>query len=568
MNIDNLCMGCMNELNGETQCKKCGHYADAPQIAPYLPLKTVLGNRYIIGKMLNANSEGASYMAYDTEQKAPVIVREYLPEKFIERSFNSNEVKVIDGFEDSYYTYLKKFLDMWRKLARMRGLSALIPVIDIIEENNTAYAVREYFESISLREFLLKSPTGYLNWDKAKILFMPVLSTLSTLHSLGIAHYGINPDNLLIGRDGKLRLSGFCIAETRLEGTDFTPEIFEGYSAIEQYSCEYVEGNWTDVYSFCAVVYRALVGTAPQDALSRVTNDRLIIPARYAEIIPVYVINALINGLQVDPQERTKDIEALREELSATPSNVVSSFSGLNVQNEDPKPTASTPQSEAQEEKEESNGKLVLITFLIILGVGLIAFAGWLFYDKVILESVDGVTGMDAIVSFIKGEEETTEEPTATVETFVVENFEGFSYDAVTMNPIQNERFVIMPAKFAYSSTVPEGRIISQSITAGTEVPMGTKITFVVSQGPEIINIPRVVGYSKELAVDELKDAGFEVKIVEIDNYGGNEEGVVESISPGEGERREKGTTVTINVWGPSLEVETTTEPKNPYLPF
>lgn len=568
MNIDNLCMGCMNELNGETQCKKCGHYADAPQIAPYLPLKTVLGNRYIIGKMLNANSEGASYMAYDTEQKAPVIVREYLPEKFIERSFNSNEVKVIDGFEDSYYTYLKKFLDMWRKLARMRGLSALIPVIDIIEENNTAYAVREYFESISLREFLLKSPTGYLNWDKAKILFMPVLSTLSTLHSLGIAHYGINPDNLLIGRDGKLRLSGFCIAETRLEGTDFTPEIFEGYSAIEQYSCEYVEGNWTDVYSFCAVVYRALVGTAPQDALSRVTNDRLIIPARYAEIIPVYVINALINGLQVDPQERTKDIEALREELSATPSNVVSSFSGLNVQNEDPKPTASTPQSEAQEEKEESNGKLVLITFLIILGVGLIAFAGWLFYDKVILESVDGVTGMDAIVSFIKGEEETTEEPTATVETFVVEKFEGFSYDAVTMNPIQNERFVIMPAKFAYSSTVPEGRIISQSITAGTEVPMGTKITFVVSQGPEIINIPRVVGYSKELAVDELKDAGFEVKIVEIDNYGGNEEGVVESISPGEGERREKGTTVTINVWGPSLEVETTTEPKNPYLPF
>ncbi len=568
MNIDNLCMGCMSELNGESQCKKCGYFTDTPQIAPYLPLKTVLGNRYIIGKMLHANSEGASYMAYDTEQKQPVIVREYLPEKFIERSFNSNEVKVIEGFEESYYTYLKKFLDMWRTLARMRGLSALIPVIDIIEENNTAYAVREYFESISLREFLLKSPTGYLNWDKAKILFMPVLSTLSTLHGLGIAHYGINPDNLLIGRDGKLRLSGFCIAEARLEGTDFTPEIFEGYSAIEQYSCGYVEGNWTDVYSFCAVVYRALVGSAPQDALSRVANDQLIIPARYAEIIPVYVINALINGLQVDPQERTKDIESLREELSATPSNVVSSFSGLNVQNEEPRSPEPTPQPEKQDEKEESNGKIILITFLIILGVGLIAFAGWLFYDKVILESVDGATGMEAIVSFIKGEEVTEEETTEPVEMFVVDDFSGFSYDAVTMNPIQNERFVIMPAQFSYSSTVPEGRIISQSIEAGTEVPMGTKITFVVSQGPEIINVPRVVGYSKELAVDELEDAGFVVKIVEIDNYGDNEEGVVESISPGEGERREKGTTVTVNVWGPSLEIETTTEPKNPYLPF
>jgi hypothetical protein len=69
-------------------------------------------------------------------------------------------------------------------------------------------------------------------------------------------------------------------------------------------------------------------------------NDQLIIPARYAEIIPVYVINALMNGLQVNPEDRTKDVEALREELSATPGNVVSSFSGVNVpkREERPKP--------------------------------------------------------------------------------------------------------------------------------------------------------------------------------------------------------------------------------------
>ncbi len=160
---------------------------------------------------------------------------------------------------------------------------------------------------------------------------MPVLSLLSNLHKSGIVHYGISPDTMLIGRDGKLRISGFSIPEARFERTQIPAEVFDGYTPLEQYGYDLESGEWSDVYAFCATVYRALVGSVPQDAVSRATNDKLIIPARYAEIIPVYVINALMNGLQVDPIERTKDIETLREELSATPSNVVSSYSGIKV---------------------------------------------------------------------------------------------------------------------------------------------------------------------------------------------------------------------------------------------
>ena len=105
-----------------------------------------------------------------------------------------------------------------------------IKLIDIIEENNTAYAVTEHIESLSLREFLLRSKTGYLNWEKAKVLFMPVLSLLSNLHQSGIVHYGISPDTLLIGRDGKLRLSGFSIPEARFERTQIPAELFDGYT--------------------------------------------------------------------------------------------------------------------------------------------------------------------------------------------------------------------------------------------------------------------------------------------------------------------------------------------------
>lgn len=540
MNIDNLCMSCMNELYGEKQCPKCGYYVDSPQISPYLPLRTPVGDKYVLGKVLSSNSEGATYMAYDTGRNTPVFVREFLPEKFIDRSFGTTEITVKEQWKDYYYTYLKKFLDLWRQLARVRGLSALIPVVDIIEENNTAYVVTEYVESISLREFLLRSQTGYLNWEKAKVLFMPVLSTLSTLHKMGITHNGINPDNLLIGRDGKLRLSGFSISEARIEGSELSPELFEGYTPIEQYSYNYQNGCWSDVYAFCAVIYRALVGSVPQDAVSRSMNDQLIIPARYAEIIPVYVINALMNGLQIDPEDRTKDVEALREELSATPGNVVSSFSGVNVPTSEKKQTQ--PETVVIESAENSTAKTVLIAFLVCLGVGLIIFGGWFLYDRVLKDYVDTPT------------ESTTEPP----QTYEVPNFVNSSYDMVAQNPVQNDRFTIKSV-MEYSTEFEKGYIISQSVEAGQVVEEGTEITFVVSKGPEYRIIPSVKNLYVDLAKEELEEAGFVVNIITKENNGDYEEGIVAEVTPEEGASRVKGTDVYIQVWGapPSTEPET-----------
>ena len=551
MNIDNLCMSCMNELYGEKQCPKCGYYVDSPQISPYLPLKTPVGDKYIIGKVLSSNSEGATYMAYDIERKSPVVIREFLPEKFIDRNMSSTEVVIKNEWKDFYYAYLRKFLSLWRSLARVRGLSALVPVIDIIEENNTAYAISEYVESISLREFLLRSQTGYLNWEKAKVLFMPVLSTLSTLHKAGIYHYGINPDNLMIGRDGKLRISGFSINDARLEGTEFSPEQFEGYTPIEQYSYNYSEGAWSDVYGFSAVLYRALVGSVPQDAVSRSMNDQLIIPARYAEIIPVYVINALMNGLQVNPEDRTKDVETLREELSATPGNVVSSFSGVNVPKREER--TAPPVQPTEDDNKSTIIRTILIVSLIVVGIGLIFFGAYLGYDH-----------------FIKNPEETTTEAPV-VTTIEVPNFVNSSYDMVAQNPVQNSRFKINSV-MEYSDEVEKGYIISQSLEAGTTVPTGSEITFVVSKGPEFVTVPPVKDTNIDYAKETLEKAGFVVNIITKDNNGDYTEGNVAEITPAEGTSKPKGTDVFVQVWSapPSTEpdTETTTE-RNPfYNPF
>lgn len=543
MNIDNLCMGCMNELYGEEKCPNCGFYINTPQISPYLPLKCNVGDRYIIGKMLNSNSEGATYIGFDSVRKVPVTVREFLPEQFASRTADSTLLFVNAGYETIFEKYLAKFLDMWRKIARLRGLAALVPVVDIIEDNNTAYIISEYVESITLREFLLKSQTGYLNWSKAKVLFMPVLSALSSLHGIGIIHGGINPDNLLIGRDGKLRLTGFSVNEAHLQGTDLTPELFDGYTPIEQYNTNYNFGIWSDIYSFSAVIYRSLVGSVPQDAVSRTVNDRLIIPARYAEIIPIYVINALMNGLQIEPNERTLDVETLREELSATPSNVVSSFSGASVPPKNNQPAPPVP-SKKSEKEESSTGKTVLITFLIILITGLLAFGGYLAYEHFFAGKDDTAPG------------DSVEE----VKTFVVEDFRyGTASQDLTYNQIlnsQQKRFKIT-IKEEYSKDVPKDYIIEQSVAPNEVVPYGTELVLTVSLGKEYVRIPNVMNFNVDNAISSLENAGFEVTVIEDENDGTHEADSVCKIIPGAGESAEKGSTVCIHIYGKVPEPDT-----------
>lgn len=528
MNMDNLCMNCMSELNNEVQCPVCGCDVDLPQFSPYLPLKTIVKEKYLVGRVISSDNEGSSYMAYDIEKSSTVVIREFYPDAICERGDDQIKVVVNEACQEKYTECLAKFKDMWGKLASVRGFSAHIPVIDIFEANNTAYSVSEYVESITLRDFLLRSRTGYLKWEKSNQLFMPVLSLLTTLHRMGIVHYGISPDTLLIGRDGKLRLTGFSIEDARHDGSILTAQFFDGYTPLEQYNYDSQIGCYSDVYAFCAVVYRSLVGSVPQNAISRSKNDQLIIPARYAEIIPGYVINALMNGLQVDPQERTPDIETLHEELSATPAAVISSYSGVNLPTEEKKPT--TPVTYVEE---DSPQRIVFKTFIIILIVGLVAFGIWGAYELI-----------STYVS--EKEPEQVEENVRMVE---VPDFYNCNFNEISGNAAQKKRFTIK-VKYVYSSNVEKGYIVSQSIKPGEKVAEGTEIVFSVSKGPEYVTVPSIDELTMEMAKIKLEEAGFVVTVVEKENTEGYMEGSVAGTDLEVGSSYVKGSTITIYVWG------------------
>ena len=538
-NYDNLCMNCMHEVDDSSkQCPNCGFYNDSPQLAPYLPMRTIVSGRYLVGKLLESNGDGATYMGWDVEHKAPITIREFLPDAIATRSEGSTELTVMPGCELSFRDCLQSFLDLWRRLARMRGLSALIVVIDIIEENGTAYAISEYLEGVTLREYLLSSSTGYLSWSDTRALFMPVLSTLATLHQAGIIHRGISPTTLIIGKDKKMRISGFSIWQARASWGDLNSELFGGYAAIEQYGFEGQQGPWTDIYAFAAVLYRTLIGSTPIEATTRVTNDKMMVPGKFAEQLPAYVINAIINALQILPEDRTRTVEQFRAELSASPTVTVNDAGYMEAHKTGTikrvQDTRKPPQDRKPNNKKNSSVSVGVKAALIVLAIGLLVFG---ILCATVLRDNIGKDDSDKIT--------TSDQSKVLVEVPMLENL---TYSLVSGERAYTTNFSFVK-KEAYSETVKVGYIISQSVEAGKKVPIGTEIEIVVSLGIEQIEFVDVTGKTYEEASKILTDLGFKCTKVDKANTGDKTENTVAAANLEAGKKYDKGTTVVIQVW-------------------
>lgn len=534
INAADLCMGCMKDIGDEKQCPYCGFHKDSPQLLPYLPQRTLVGGRYLIGKLLDYNGDGATYIGWDMHRNTCVSVREFLPDAIAERDPKTLQLKVMAGCDFTFRDCYQSFMELWRRLSRMRGLSALIVVRDIVEDYGTVYAVSEYIDGITLRDYLLSKPTGTLTWEQSRTLFMPVLSTLGTLHSAGIIHRGISPETLIVGRDGKFRISGFSIWQARTVHGDLTAQLFGGYAAVEQYGFEGQQGAWTDIYAFAAVLYRTLVGSTPIEATSRMTNDRLMVPGKVAEQIPAYVLNAMMNALQILPEDRTRTVEQLREELSASPNAAANNIYAVAAEQQKAEIAKTEPKRKTSKSKTAITA--AILSVIVCLGV----FVGLWF------------TVLDRGNKFIT---DTTVMTTVPAEKKIVDvpDFKGLFAKEVTSNTAYMLQFkfelVTQP-----SDTVEEGYIISQSVKEFSKVPEGTTIKLTVSSGNENVYLPDVTGYAIEEATQVLEKSGFRCTIINTMNDGVHTPGTVAEMVTSPKEFYPKGKEIFLKVWG---EVQT-----------
>ncbi|HHW45608.1 MAG TPA: PASTA domain-containing protein [Clostridiales bacterium] len=532
-NTSRLCMGCMNDNGGERVCPICGFDNEGPRNSSSLPLRFWLDGRYIVGKVLDSNGEGITYLGWDNQKDAVVKIREYFPVGLCERSVDG-KVVIIPGCEFSYNDGIMAFLEMARTLERLKDLPTILPVYDIIEANNTGYFVSETVSGITLREFLLRNG-GTLKWEQARSLFLPLLSTLKTLHNNNIIHRGISPETLFVGRDGKIRLTGFCTAAARTARSDMTAQLFPGFAAIEQYGFDGQQGPWTDVYGVAATIYRTLVGNPPPEATERVTNDNMTIPAEIVKQLPEHVLTALANALQILPEDRTRSIDEFRAEL------IQSTTGTMQI---------AKPKAAPAKRKQARGRNYAVMASLVTAGVlvvAVIVLAFTVFKDDLFGANKTSSGGLEPppFTSLESRAVDTQNEKLNAVPDLV-----GMRFAQVLNNPDYKDIFKFEIVSKSYNDKYARGVVYEQYPAADTPVAKGTTISVRVSLGPSQVAVPNLKGLTFDEAYVKLIELGFlPENIQQTSMYDANApKDVVVNVEPAAGQKVSPDSMITVFV--------------------
>ena len=549
-NGDNLCMGCMNPLpEGRGECGICGYPASGENPSNYLPVRTLLSDRYLVGRVLHAGGDAAVYIGFDQVLKAAILIRELITDTLCERA-EDGTVQVIGGCENTFAEYKEKFRTHARALARLRDLPAVMPMYDIFEQNNTAYTVSEYCEGVTL-EARLQQMGGRMSWEEARPLLMPVMASLAAMHSAGLVHLGLCAENMIIGTDGRLRLTGFAIPEARMVSTDLKPQLIPGYSAPEQYGFELSAGIPADVYGLATTVFRVLTGNPPPDSTSRTRNSSdLYVPADVAKTLPDHVAAALFNALQISPDKRTSSIAAFRDQLTAAPAVTALLQDEAPAQGksaETNRKAAESTEKTPEPPKKKKNGKYILLVALAVFIVLLLIAGAVLLLRTDLFGGEKDTSGQTSqtMPTWTMPNEQSTVSYNNVEATYAVENLVGKLYKDVKGTTLRGNMKVVV--QYKQYSTRPKGEILDQSPKAEESRPEGTTVYVIISDGPEATPVPDVTGWPELYARRYLELAGFEVttvKVQESDQPRGN----VEGTEPAVGTALEEGAKVTLYI--------------------
>ena len=311
------CMGLREDSGGP--CKSCGFDETAYQAPPHhLPVRTILNGKYLIGRALGEGGFGITYLGWDLNLEMKLAIKEYYPSGFVTRDRSTSAtVTPFTGEKGDFFAHGRdKFMVEAKLLAKFYALPGVVSVRDFFLENGTAYIVMEFIDGVTLKEYLRRMG-GRLPAGTVFSLLKPVVEALGQVHKAGLIHRDISPDNIMLTKDGTVKLLDFGAArEISPDGEKSnTVNIKTGYAPEEQYRTHGSQGPWTDVYALCATIYKCLTGITPEESLERLRNDTVVPPSRLGIAIPPIQEAALMRGMAVMGQERFRSVEALHRAL-------------------------------------------------------------------------------------------------------------------------------------------------------------------------------------------------------------------------------------------------------------
>ena len=467
---------------------------------------TLLDGRYKIEECLGTGGMSVVFRATDTSDGTAVAIKMLKDE-------TANDKNSLEQFINE------------SNVVSMLSHPNIVSIRDVSIRTERKYLVMEYIEGISLRTYMDKR--GALELDEFFSFSEQILAALEHAHSRGVIHRDIKPQNILVLKDGFVKVTDFGIAKISEKKRREETISDNAIGTVYYISPEQAEGRpidtRSDLYSFGVMMYEMLTGKLPFDddrpisVLMMQIHDDPIPPRKINKKIPRGIEHLILTCMEKEPKRRYRTAKDL--------------FRLIRMLKERPHAAVPTPRQYKATERSERNRRERPPSrsfFPVLLGIACaVCFIGLIsvFY------------GLDALNFGAPGSASIKVPDAMGLEyTEGCEEALGFNSDEYKVN-IEYQR----------SSDIPKGTIISQNPTAGSRRKPPCTVTLTVSLGPDLVTFGDYLMMNWRVVQTRLRAEGYAVTLIREENAA-IPEGYVYLTDPAPGSQVEPGCSVTVYV--------------------
>lgn len=556
-----------------------------------------LDGRYEIREIVGVGGMAVVYKAYDNIDDRIVAI------KILKEEFLANE------------EFRRRFKNEAKAIAVLSHPN-IVKVYDVSFGDRLQYIVMEYIEGITLKEYIEQQQV--VNWKEAVHFVNQILKALQHAHDKGIVHRDIKPQNIILLQDGTIKVSDFGIA--RFSRGDTRTMTESAIGSVHYISPEQARGEITDdkadIYSVGVVMYEMLTGQLPfqsDNAVSVAIMQMQQEAKRPREInpdIPLGLEQITLRAMQKNAKDRYQSASEMLMDLDEFRKNPSVKFDyNYFVDSEptrfvDPKrvPPAKAPADavktepeETEEEKEPSKtmpiifgviaGLIVIVAIFVGVFLGRNAkkvevpdFVGMNYNDEIMGNALYTDNFVFETVSVYSADAEPgevlTQNPEAktkirkgkTIKLEIAYNDDSVLISGIVGLSAEEAQAKLKSGGFEvkvitkYDKNAKDGIVFDSYPVEGSYGEKGSLVTIYVgtTENPDLVNVPPVIGYSREIATKLIESAGF--KVGNVTEANSNEEkGKVISQSPDGDTQAEKGAFVSLVISNGVPEATTAT---------
>lgn len=415
----------------------------------------------------------------------------------------------------------------------------IVAVYDVSHNDNVEYIVMELVDGITLKQYIERK--GVVAWKEVVHFTKQISKALAHAHERGIIHRDIKPQNIMLLRDGTIKVGDFGIAALENEVYENNGEAIGSihYIAPEQARGECPDAR-SDIYSLGVMMYEMLTGGLPftGNTLGEIAvqhmNAKPVPPHEKNPVIPLELERITLKAMSAELSERYQSANELLSDLEAfihTP--VTIDGESADYENPDVKPVRSSTEL-SRERYRLRRRRSDVVSFmsgtfgLLVLAVALFAFL-WNFWLKDVFSPAERIA---------------------------LPNFEGSNYESIINNTELSSMYKFNVIYISDDSVEP-GIVISQSPAAGRSMmvtPSGIEVDLTVNARVSLTSVPDVLNTDYRDAMRNLRAAGFNVEIENAASDSYTKDYVI-ATSPVAGEQLSSGSTVYITVSaGPEIQ--------------